>query len=132
MNTIQLGFLPLDNKDGLLFFPFSVTSFSFLSKRNLIKMTFTAHISTNILSMIIYGFSKKMGGVSTALLFPEPLPELPLEVLLLQYWFFLACTSNFFQPRPIIQFQSQFHILGICCSSIPFLSFGYHSKNIID
>ena len=82
-------------------------------------MSFTVHIYTNILYLIIYVFFKKMENLSTTLLFPffQLSPESLLAAISWQCWLFLACTPKFFQLLPITQFQSYFPVSGICYNS---------------
>lgn len=56
------------------------------------------------LFVIICVFCKKMETFTTAFLFSESSPELPLMVPSCQSWLLPACTSWPFQPLPITQF----------------------------
>lgn len=70
-------------------------------------MAFTLRVSTNILYTVIQVFSEKMEAFSTALLCSYgDLTRTALSVRM------STRTSKLFQPLPVTQFQSRFHVVG--------------------
>ena len=80
-------------------------------------MTLNIHISTNILLMIVYVFSKKMEALSPSLSFLLS----KLSSKLPSTFIFLTFTSQAFSYYPSLGSKAVSAILGICYSSIHFL-----------